>query len=54
MISLGYQWPHKKDSFPPKIKKKKKFVYMSHFSYSCKMWYPLNLVLENWEYLWFY
>ena len=27
---------------------------MSHFSYSCKMRYPLNLVLENWEYLWFY
>ena len=20
----------------------------------CKMRYPLNLVLENWEYLWFY
>ena len=30
------------------------FTYMSHFSYSCKMRYPLNLVLENWEYLWFY
>ena len=29
-------------------------MYMSHFSYSCKMWYPLNLVLENLEYLWFY
>ena len=29
-------------------------IYMSHFSYSCKMWYLLNLVLENWEYLWFY
>ena len=29
-------------------------VNMSHFSYSCKMRYPLNLVLENWEYLWFY
>ena len=27
---------------------------MSHFSYACKMRYPLNLVLENWEYLWFY
>ena len=26
---------------------------MSNFSYSCKMRYPLNLVLENWEYLWF-
>ena len=25
---------------------------MSHFSYSCKMRYPLNLVLESWEYLW--
>ena len=27
---------------------------MSHFSYACKMQYPLNLVLENCEYLWFY
>ena len=27
---------------------------MSHFSYSCKMRYPLNLVLENCEYLWIY
>ena len=27
---------------------------MSHFSYACKMWYPLNLVLESWEYLWSY
>ena len=27
---------------------------MSHFSYACKMRYPLNLVLENSEYLWFY
>ena len=27
---------------------------MSHFSYSYKMRCPLNLVLENWEYLWFY
>ena len=27
---------------------------MSHFAYACKMWYPLNLVLESWEYLWFY
>ena len=27
---------------------------MSHFSYACKMRYPLNLVLENWEYLWCY
>ena len=25
-----------------------------HFSYSCKMRYPLNLVLENWKCLWFY
>ena len=29
-------------------------IYMSHFSYACKMRYPLNLVLENCEYLWFY
>ena len=29
-------------------------LYMSHFSYACKMRYPLNLVLENWEYLWSY
>ena len=29
-------------------------VYMSHFTYACKMRYPLNLVLESWEYLWFY
>ena len=29
-------------------------IYMSYFSYSCKMRCPLNLVLENWEYLWFY
>ena len=28
--------------------------YMSHFAYACKMRYPLNLVLENIEYLWFY
>ena len=27
---------------------------MSHFTYACKMRYPLNLVLESWEYLWFY
>ena len=27
---------------------------MSHFAYACKMQYPLNLVLESWEYLWFY
>ena len=27
------------------------FSYMSHLSYACKMRYPLNLVLENWEYL---
>ena len=30
------------------------FLYMSHFAYACKMRYPLNLVLESWEYLWFY
>ena len=28
--------------------------HMSHFSHSHKMRCPLNLVLENWEYLWFY
>ena len=27
---------------------------MSHFTYACKMQCPLNLVLENSEYLWFY
>ena len=27
---------------------------MSHFAYACKMQYPLNLVLEKSEYLWFY
>ena len=27
---------------------------MSHFAYACKMRYPINLVLETWEYLWFY
>ena len=29
-------------------------MHMSHFSYLCKMRCLLNLVLENWEYLWFY
>ena len=29
-------------------------MHMSHFAYVCKMQYPLNLVLESWEYLWFY
>ena len=29
-------------------------VHMSHFAYACKMRYPLNLVLENIEYLHFY
>ena len=29
-------------------------TFMSHFSYACKMWYLLNLVLESWEYLWSY
>ena len=29
-------------------------LHMSHFSYACKMWYLLNLVLESWEYLWSY
>ena len=28
--------------------------HMSHFAYACKMRCPLNLVLENSEYLWFY
>ena len=32
----------------------KKEIYMSHFSYVCKMRYPLNLVLESWQYLWSY
>ena len=27
---------------------------LSHFAYVCRMRYPLNLVLESWEYLWFY
>ena len=31
-----------------------KVRHMSHFSYACKMRYLLNLVLENWEYLWSY
>ena len=31
-----------------------RIIYMSHFAYACKMWYPLNLVLEKSEYLWFY
>ena len=26
-------------------------LYMSHFTYVCKMRCPLNLVLESWEYL---
>ena len=30
------------------------YIHMSHFAYACKMRYPLNLVLESWEYLWFY
>ena len=29
-------------------------IHMSHFTYACKMRCPLNLVLESWEYLWFY
>ena len=28
--------------------------HMSHFAYACKMRYPLKLVLEKSEYLWFY
>ena len=27
--------------------------YMTLLSYLCKMQYLLNLVLKNWEYLWF-
>ena len=30
------------------------YLHLSHFAYACKMRYPLNLVLESWEYLWFY
>ena len=29
-------------------------LHMSHFAYACKMRCPLNLVLENSKYLWFY
>ena len=29
-------------------------TYMSYFAYACKIRCPLNLVLENSEYLWFY
>ena len=29
-------------------------LHMSYFAYACKMRCPLNLVLENSEYLWFY
>ena len=29
-------------------------THMSHFAYVCKMRDPLNLVLENIDYLWFY
>ena len=32
----------------------KHLLHMSHFTYVCKMRCPLNLVLENSEYLWFY
>ena len=31
-----------------------KHLHLSHFAYACKMRYPLNLVLEKSEYLWFY
>ena len=30
------------------------YLKMSHFAYACKMRCPLNLVLENSKYLWFY
>ena len=33
---------------------RKSNLYMSHFSYACKMRYLLNLVLESWQYLWSY
>ena len=42
-----------KVDFPEKQRTKEE-NYMSHFAYACKMRYPLNLVLESWEYLWFY
>ena len=32
----------------------KETIHMSYFAYACKMRCPLNLVLENSEYLWFY
>ena len=42
-------------SLLPKKNKDTRYVKnMSHFSYTCKMRCPLNLVLESWEYLWFY
>ena len=37
--------------FEKEMSIRKTVKYMSHFSYVCKMQYPLNLVLENWEYL---
>ena len=40
--------------FTSKTKFPNMYLYMSHFSYACKMRCPLNLVLESWEYLWFY
>ena len=56
-----YQLPHKKDLCPPKRFLKKTLcgamkgnLQMSHFAYTCKMQYPLNLVFESREYLWFY
>ena len=38
----------------PKTRLENNDRHMSHFAYACKMRYPLNLVLESWEYLWFY
>ena len=38
----------------PNIKSRCVHMHMSHFAYACKMRCPLNLVLENSEYLWFY
>ena len=38
----------------PQLQQQMTDKYMSHFAYACKMRCPLNLVLENSEYLWFY
>ena len=41
-------------TFSPVCQFDNTLIDMSHFTYACKMRYPLNLVLENSEYLWFY